>query len=286
MGTAAFTGTILGGNARGNPAQKLTYNLTVPPGKHDLDVALTLPTDPGDTRRDRPRRPQRGDAVDLVQPRPDHRRDHLDLAQRGGQPDSRPVALRRGRDQPRDGRGVPAGRHGHGLVQPAGRLGRLGSAVGRQRSRAAPPSTLKLRFHNTSPVPLAVQTDARTEQLQTVQLSPLGAGSTVPLPLSVDDLSDAAGVPRPAGHPAGVALRRRRPRLLRSSSARVPVASTSSVTCSRRRTAAPSPRPRSVSPRRLTSARARGARTSRRSDRSPTRERRSARAPWWPRRPR
>jgi len=43
--------------------------------------------------------------------------------------------------------------------------------------------------HNPGPVAVAVQTDARTTDLSQVQLAPQFAGSTIDLPLNVDDLS-------------------------------------------------------------------------------------------------
>ena len=48
-GSGTFGGTITGGNARGNaPAQTFSYAFDVPKGKQDLDVGVTLASDPKD----------------------------------------------------------------------------------------------------------------------------------------------------------------------------------------------------------------------------------------------
>ena len=191
-GHGTFSGTILGGNGRGGePAQTLSYNLTVPPGQRDLDVALTLPTDPGDTLEtvlvdpngETPSIAANIDPVSaattasslnvVANPIPGHWRYVVVV--------TNPVT------------GAEFAQNVTGTVAYNQQSATVIQAPAHSRIPRGATRTVRVRFHNTSPVPLAVQTDARTYQLQTVQLSPLGASSTVPLPLSVDDLSDIPG---------------------------------------------------------------------------------------------
>ena len=57
---------------------------------------------------------------------------------------------------------------------------------------AGKPTSVAVDVTNTGTAPMLVQTDARLNGLKTVQLAPQGAGSTIPLPLDVEDLS---GIP-------------------------------------------------------------------------------------------
>ena len=194
-GSGSFTGTVSGGNARGfSPAQTFSYAFDVPTGKHDLDVSVTLAKDPGDllegilidpngetpsisTNAAPDGSPQQGLSMQntVANPLPGRWR-YVVVVQNPvtGREFQQDFAGQVGFDQ------VVATISPSSAVSSVAAVAAAGTGVGRH---------FTVTVRNPGPAPIAVQLDPRTGDRQKVQLAPLGAGPTIPLPLSVADLS-------------------------------------------------------------------------------------------------
>ncbi len=185
-GTGVFAGTITGGNARATTfTQTFSYAFDVPAGKKDLDVAVHLAhtgdllqgvlIDPnGETPSEQgnvtPTGALSANLVNVVAaPIPGRWRYVIALAN--------PVS-------------------GNELTEPFvgvvtfNKVKVSGSLPARGALKAGKAHQVRLVVTNTGPLPLAVQTDARTATATQVQLAPQFAGSTFSLPLNVEKLSE------------------------------------------------------------------------------------------------
>jgi hypothetical protein len=193
-GTGRFTGTISGGNARSfSPAQTFSYAFDVPQGKKDLDVAVTLARDPGDLL----------EGV-LVDPNGETPSISTNAAPDGSGTQglsmenivANPIP---GRwryvvvvENPVTGKAFFqnfAGTVGFNGVRATTSTGSASSVALTAAGSTAAGRTFTVTVHNPGPAPIAVQADPRTTNQQQVQLAPQFAGSTIPLPLNVEDLS-------------------------------------------------------------------------------------------------
>ena len=181
-----FTGTITGGNARAfSPAQTFTYAFDVPKGKRDVVVNTTLSKDPKDLLE--------GILIDPNGESQSVSSNQL-VASAKGWSMTNTVAT------PTPGRWrfvvvVQNPVTGNEFAQP------FSGTVAFNQVKVSAPSlpaqltkgqavTEQVKVTNTGKAPMVVQTDARLDSSTTYQLSPQVAGSTIPLPLSVDDLSN------------------------------------------------------------------------------------------------
>ncbi len=191
-GVGTFTGTITGGNARSAfPGQKFNYAFDVPKDQKDLNVWVT-PSKPGDTV-----------VGTLVDPNGETPSIESNVTLNGGVAKSVVNTVA----NPQAGRwyyvlSVADPVSGNNLanpfqgkvafnqikVQAAGNVPAAGTTL-----KAGKPVSVSLVVTNPSPQAIFVQTDARTTQQQQLQLAPQFAGSTITLPLSVDELSDIPG---------------------------------------------------------------------------------------------
>ena len=190
-GVGTFAGTITGGNARAfTPAQSFSYAFDVPAAQKDLDVSVTMATDPGDLLEGA-----------LVDPNGEVPSVASNQAPTGVQVRSMsnyvasPIPGRwryvvfvenpvTGNEFSQDFTGRIAF---NGIrVQRAGQLPNSPTAT----LKAGKPVSVNLVVTNPGPSPIFVQTDARTADQRVQQLAPQFAGSTFSLPLSVDELSD------------------------------------------------------------------------------------------------
>lgn len=193
-GTGTFTGTISGGNARGGaPAQTFSYAFDVPTGKKDLDVSVTLATDPGDLLEGVLVDPNGETPSISTNAAPDGSRNQ-GLAMQNTVANPVPGRWRyvvvvenpvTGKEFFQNFTGS-VGFNRMGVSTTAGNSVVL-TAAG---SKSAKSQTFKVTVHNPGPAPIAVQADPRTTTQQQVQLAPQFAGSTLNLPLSVDNLSE------------------------------------------------------------------------------------------------
>jgi hypothetical protein len=194
-GHGTFAGTITGGNARGfSPAQTFSYAFDVPSGKRDLDVALTMANDPGDTLETILVDPTgetpsvesnssadgsgatTASAVNVVADPAPGRWRYVVVVQNpvtGNEPEENFTGTVTFDQQTVSGLGAFP-QHGETLARGVAH-------------------TITLRVFNPRPAAIAVQADARYNSYVQRQLAPQFAGSTVPLPLSVDDLSNIPG---------------------------------------------------------------------------------------------
>ena len=183
-GSGAFAGTITGGNARAfAPAQTLSYSFDVAKGKQDLDVGLTLADEPGDLLEgvliDPNGEVQSANTNRLVNGLTRFMQNTVASPQAGrwryvvvvqspvtGNELTENFTGTVSFDQVKvSGFSVPA-------TLPAGKT-----------------ATVTVNVTNQGTAPMILQTDARLNGQQLVQLSPQFAGSTLKLPQSVDDLS-------------------------------------------------------------------------------------------------
>ena len=189
-GSGMFAGTITGGNARsGAPAQTFGYSFDVPRGQKDLDVSLTLASDPNDsvtgilvdpngetpsivTNTDPSGKPARSLQNTVANPIAGRWRYVVDVAN--------PVS------------GTEFTQNFIGTVRfNAIRVAAVGVPNSAHTTLAKGTAvTARVTITNPGPAAIAVQTDARTDPLRVQQLAPQFASSTVPLPLSVEDLSN------------------------------------------------------------------------------------------------
>ncbi len=182
-----FGGTITGGNARGGaPAQTFSFAFNVPSGKRDLDVGVRLASDPTDLLE--------GiliDPNDQVQSINSNRA----VSQRRTMQNTVAAPIS-GKWRyvivvinPVSGKALTenfTGTVGFDQVQVAARPLPATLPAGKA-------TTAQIKVTNGGSAPMLVQTDARLNGLKTLQLAPQFAGSTFPLPLSVEDLSDVPG---------------------------------------------------------------------------------------------
>ena len=187
--TGTFSGTITGGNARAfSPAQTFSYEFAVPPGKHDLDVALHLSHDSGDLLQTvlvSPAGETPSVEANLVPGSPVTTGSALNVVTDPAPGTWRYVVVVQ---NPVTGKGISqdfSGTVSFDRQLVTGALPEHGQVLPRGVSH-----TISLRVYNPRSVPIAVQTDARSQGARVQQLVPQFAGSTVPLPLSVDDLSN------------------------------------------------------------------------------------------------
>ena len=196
-GTGKFTGTISGGNARSySPAQTFSYAFDVPKGKNDLDVSVTLAKDPGDLL----------EGV-LVDPNGETPSISTNAAPDGS--GKQGLSMQNTVANPIPGRWRYVvvvenpvtgkaffqnftGKVAFNQVQVTTSTGNASAvALTAAGSNAASKTqTFTVTVRNPGPAPIAVQADPRTTQQQQVQLAPQFAGSTLDLPLSVDNLSE------------------------------------------------------------------------------------------------
>jgi hypothetical protein len=191
-GYGTFSGNILGGNARSfSPAQTLSYAFDVPSGKKDLDIITSLTTD-------------RGDLLETVLVDPAGETPSIasnvnpDASDTTGDAINVVAAPAPGRwrfvivvQSPVSGREISQAIKGHVMFNQQSQNGAIPTS-GQVLPRGVAHS-VTLTVHNPRPVAIGVQTDARTNDYALRQLAPQFAGSTVPLPLSVDDLSNIPG---------------------------------------------------------------------------------------------
>ena len=186
--TGTFAGQITGGNARSNtPAQTFGYAFDVPSGQQSLDVGVKLTGGAGDTL----------EGI-LVDPNGESPSIAANTSPRNGKPlaamentVANPLPGRwryvvvvanpvTGKRFEQDFSGTVAFNQvkvsGDGV--PSGATLAAGKAV-----------KATVTVTNPGPAPIAVQTDARLSGQQRVQLAPQFAGSTLTLPLSVDELA-------------------------------------------------------------------------------------------------
>ena len=186
----AFGGTITGGNARGNsPAQTFSYAIDVPSGQRDLDVAVKLARqpldrlvgvliDPNDEAQSTASNETLDQSLHIVQS----------------------LTMQNTVANPQPGRWryiVIVVNPVSGNEQSVNFTGSVGYNGIRVRGfdvpatlKAGQAKVIRVKVTNTGIAPMLVQTDARRSGKRTVQLVPQGAGSTIPLPLSVDELAD------------------------------------------------------------------------------------------------
>ncbi len=183
-GSGTFAGTITGGNARGNtPAQTFSYSFDVAKGQHDLDVGLKLADEPNDLLEgvliDPSGEVQSANTNRLVNGLTRLMQNTVASPQAGrwryvvivqspvtGQELTENFTGTVGFDQVKvTGFAIPA-------TLPAGKTAKVTIGV-----------------TNQGTAPMIVQTDARLNGQQLVQLSPQFAGSTLKLPQDVEDLS-------------------------------------------------------------------------------------------------
>jgi hypothetical protein len=183
-GSGGFAGSITGGNARGNaPAETFSYAFDVPKGKRDLDVAVTLGSDPRYLL----------EGV-LVDPRGEVQ---SAISNETGAGQGR--TLQNTVAKPTAGRwryvlvvespvpGTALSEDFTGTVRfnrVRVKLSKLPGSVPRST-----PTRATLTVTNQGRTAMVVQTDARLDRVSTQQLAPQFAGSTLSLPQDVEDLS-------------------------------------------------------------------------------------------------
>ncbi len=182
----AFAGTITGGNARsGAPAQTFSYNLDVPAGQQNLDVGLTLKGGAGDSLEGILIDP-RGEQMSIssnLDPKSSKAMTSLENVV------ANPVAGRwryvvvvanpvTGKTFAQDFTGTVAFNQAKATLGAVPNKLKVGQSV-----------STTVTVTNPGPAPIAVQTDARLSAMQRVQLAPQFAGSTISLPLNVEDLA-------------------------------------------------------------------------------------------------
>jgi len=194
-GAGTFAGSITGGNARGGaPAESFSYAFDVAAGHQDLAVATTLA----------------GDARDLLETVLVDPHGEVPSVNTNARATAAGASLANGLSaQNVVADPVPGRWHLIVLVQNPVTGNELREqftgtvsfdriqvqAPGLPRSplttlKAGRASTLTVRVTNRGAAPEAVQLDPRTSVLQSLQLAPQLAGSTLDLPLSVDNLSE------------------------------------------------------------------------------------------------
>jgi hypothetical protein len=188
-GTGVFAGRITGGNARAfSPAQTFAYDFDVPAGKRDLAVAVTLAKDAGDLI----------EGV-LIDPHGEVPSINTNQTLNDAYKPVQTRSLRNVVAAPVPGRWryvvvvqnpVSGGEFSQLFV---GTVKfdqvRVSGLKVPARIPAASAVTRMIKVSNTGPAPMLVQTDARTDGYRHLQLAPQFAGSTISLPLTVEDLS-------------------------------------------------------------------------------------------------
>jgi hypothetical protein len=188
-----FAGTITGGNARAySPAQTFSYAFNVPSGQRDLDVSVSLNTDPQDLL----------EGV-LVDPRGEVPSINSNQSLSPTYQTVQGKSMQNTVANPTPGRWryvvvVQSPVSGKEFKQGfTGTVAFNRMAVQAQSLPATIPAgttaTRTITVRNTGKAPMLVQTDARSGPMQQVQLAPQFAGSTITLPQSVDDLSQLPG---------------------------------------------------------------------------------------------
>ncbi len=198
-GTGTFAGAITGGNGRSfSPAQTFSYAFDVPRGQKDLDVSVTLANDPGDLLE--------GILVDPTGEQPSIS-SNADADGSGTQTLSMVNTVASpapGRwsyvvvvENPVSGNEISQNFIGHvafnrqqiSVEGSSGKSMSFSTSAGTNMVPAGKTLTGTLLVRNTGPAAIAVQTDARTNTQQDVQLAPQFAGSTFSLPLNVTELA-------------------------------------------------------------------------------------------------
>lgn len=188
-GTGVFAGTISGGNARSyGPAQSFSFAFDVPAHQRDLDVSVTLADDPGDLLE--------GILVDPNGETPSISTNATPLGESTGLSMQNTVANpQAGRwryvvivSNPVSGKSLTEGFTGsvsfNRITAALSGLPSIGATL-----PAGETTTATVTVTNPGPATIAVQTDARLNDYEHVQLAPQFAGSTFNLPLDVEELA-------------------------------------------------------------------------------------------------